>query len=191
VDWEDIAIDDSRHLYLGDIGNNNARRRQLAVHRVPEPEVKAGSAVVAVQQSWQLAFPDAPFDCEALVVWQGQGYVISKVFKDAPAVLYTWPLAATNQPSVLRLVAALQITSPVTGADLSANGSQLGIVAQAGAYVLNVQGDLAAAGGQRPFHTRFKDQHLEGCCFVQDGLLAASEDRGLFLFNAPAFLPAK
>ena len=25
-DWEDIAIDDAGHLYLGDIGNNDAKR---------------------------------------------------------------------------------------------------------------------------------------------------------------------
>ncbi|MFO0950915.1 MAG: hypothetical protein U0835_07120 [Isosphaeraceae bacterium] len=25
VDWEDIAVDDEGHLYLGDIGNNDAR----------------------------------------------------------------------------------------------------------------------------------------------------------------------
>jgi len=188
VDWEDLAIDDSRNLYIGDIGNNNARRNQLAVHRVPEPEVGKGPAAVAVRQSWQLAFPGAPFDCEALFVHQGQGYVISKVFKDAPAVLYTWSLSATNQPCVLRLVTVLRITSPVTGADLSPDGRRLGVVAQAGAYVFRVDEDFAALGGQTPFHVRFKDQRIEGCAFVNDGLLAVSEHRGLYLFNAPPFV---
>src|SRR5215510_2509748 len=31
-DWEDIAIDDAGHLYIGDIGNNNAKRNTLNVY---------------------------------------------------------------------------------------------------------------------------------------------------------------
>src|SRR5262245_27529837 len=36
-DWEEIAIDDNRHLYIGDLGNNNLRRMQLAVYEIDEP----------------------------------------------------------------------------------------------------------------------------------------------------------
>src|SRR4029077_20137468 len=33
-DWEDIAIDDAGHLYIGDIGNNDAKRDTLAVYEI-------------------------------------------------------------------------------------------------------------------------------------------------------------
>src|SRR6478609_424095 len=36
-DWEDIAIDDDGHLYIGDIGNNDAKRDTLAVYEIDEP----------------------------------------------------------------------------------------------------------------------------------------------------------
>jgi hypothetical protein len=36
-------------------------------------------------------------------------------------------------------------------------------------------------------HTKFKDEHIEGCCFVPDGLLATSESRDIFLFTNAAF----
>src|SRR3954464_12793012 len=34
VDWEDIALDDDGHLYLGDIGNNGARLPLRVVYRL-------------------------------------------------------------------------------------------------------------------------------------------------------------
>src|SRR5262245_38578714 len=36
-DWEDIAIDDAGHLYIGDIGNNDSKRDGLAVYEIEEP----------------------------------------------------------------------------------------------------------------------------------------------------------
>ena len=45
-DWEDIAIDDARHIYIGDIGNNDAKRREIAVHRIDEPNPTDRKSVV-------------------------------------------------------------------------------------------------------------------------------------------------
>src|SRR5437588_12859727 len=33
-DWEDIAIDPEHHLYVADVGNNDAERTQLAVYQL-------------------------------------------------------------------------------------------------------------------------------------------------------------
>jgi len=40
-DWEDIAIDNEHHLYIGDIGNNDARRFSIAVYEIDEPDPRA------------------------------------------------------------------------------------------------------------------------------------------------------
>src|SRR5688572_15552561 len=37
-DWEDIATDDSGRLYIGRIGNNDAKEKEIAVYRVEEPD---------------------------------------------------------------------------------------------------------------------------------------------------------
>ncbi len=42
-DWEDIAIDDAGHLYLGDIGNNDAKRDTLFVYEIDEPNPTTGA----------------------------------------------------------------------------------------------------------------------------------------------------
>lgn len=190
-DWEDIAIDNDGHLYVGDIGNNDARRFTIAVHEINEPDLRTSGTTVEIKRSWTLQFAKMPFDCESLFVWDGFGYVISKVFDDQKAEIYRFPLTNSVKPITLEKVTELKIESPVTGADISADGKLLGLVARSGAYVYKVNGDIGRTAKIKFTHTRFKHEHVEGCCFVPDGLLATAETREIFLFTDPAFHPAK
>src|SRR5438046_2390261 len=45
-DWEDIAIDNAGHLFVGDIGNNDSKRDTLAVYEIDEPNPTAGAGSV-------------------------------------------------------------------------------------------------------------------------------------------------
>jgi hypothetical protein len=186
-DWEDIAIDDSGHLYLGDIGNNDAKRDTLRVYEIDEPDPHAGAVPVSVKRMWTLKFPKTPFDCESLFIWKDYGYVVSKVFDDARAQIFRFPLTAATAPVTLKLVATTKIKSPVTGADISADGKLLALVAKDGAYVFRIDGDVAVVARTKPHYTALKAEHIEGCCFVPDGLLVTSENRSIFLFTDPAF----
>jgi hypothetical protein len=143
-----------------------------------------------VKRSWRLRFPDQPFDCESLFVWDGYGYVVSKVFNDARAQIFRFPLAEQKAPAVLELVATTRIESPVTGADISADGKLLALVAKSGAFLFRVNGDISRAVGKgkdKPHQTKFRHEHIEGCCFVPEGLLATAESREIYLFTDPAF----
>jgi hypothetical protein len=186
-DWEDLAIDDTGHLYIGDIGNNDAKRDMLTVYEIDEPNPQAGTGSIAPKRAWKLKFPGAPFDCESLFVWKDHGYVVSKVFDKARAQIFRFPLKETNEPLTLELVATTKIESPVTGADISADGTLLGLVAKNGAYVFRIDGDLTRVTKANPHHTKLENEHIEGCCFVPEGLLATSERRMIFLFTDPAF----
>lgn len=186
-DWEDIAIDGAGHLYIADIGNNDSKRDTLAVYVIDEPNPQAGAGPISLKRAWKLKFPQAPFDCESLFVWKDYGYVVSKVFDNAHAQIFRFPLKETNRPLTLELVATTKIESPVTGADISADGTLLGLVAKNGAYVFRIDGDVARVNNANPHHTKLKDEHIEGCCFVPEGLLVTSERRMIFLFTEPAF----
>jgi hypothetical protein len=186
-DWEDIAIDDAGHLYIGDIGNNDSKRDALAVYEIEEPNPQAGAERISPKRVWNLRFPRAPFDCESLFVWNDYGYVVSKVFNNARAQIFRFPLKETNRPLTLELVATTKIKSPVTGADISADGTLLGLVAKNGAYVFRIDGDVTRVSNANPHHTKLKNEHIEGCCFVPEGLLVTSERRMIFLFTDPAF----
>ena len=116
-----------------------------------------------------MRFPQAPFDCESLFVWKDDGYVVSKVFNNARAQIFRFPLKESNRPLTLELVATTKIESPVTGADISADGTLLGLVAKNGAYVFRIDGDVTRVSNANPHHTKLKNEHIEGCCFVAEG----------------------
>lgn len=183
IDFEDIARDDKGHIFIGDIGNNDARRSLLAVYVVNEPDPKNSPAVIPSLYSYRLTFADKPFDCESLFIYKEYGYVISKVFNNAQAEIYRFPLSDTNKTIKLQPVAKLQVTSPVTSADITDDGSLLALTAKNGVYCFEINGDINSAANIKPHHVKFKNEHIEGCCFVPDGLIVTSEDRSVYLFT--------
>ena len=118
-----------------------------------------------------MRFPRAPFDCESLFVWKDYGYVVSKVFNNARAKIFRFLLKETNRPLTLELVATTKIESPVTGADIWADGTLLGLVAKNGTKAVGIDGDVEENSNTKPYHTEVKLQGIEGCCFVPEGLL--------------------
>ncbi|MGE5612281.1 MAG: hypothetical protein ACM359_23740, partial [Bacillota bacterium] len=157
-DWEDIAIDETGHLYIGDIGNNGGKRKQLVVYRVDEPDpasakaAQGQGATLKVTGTWRLDFPNGPFDCESLFVYKGFGYVISKLFTGLHAVVYRFPLEAEGKTSVLEKVATLPIRSPVTAADISADGKRLAVLTVTGLNLFTIDGDISRAGKVQPVY---------------------------------------
>ena len=186
-DWEDIAADNEGHLYLADIGNNDAKARELGIFQIDEPDPKFNSGKVRVKQRWILRYPGEPFDAESLFVWQQFGYVISKLTGNQPAVLYRFSLAPQTKPAVLEKVAQLPITSPVTGASITATGQKLAIIAKSGAWVFDINGDPGRIASAKMWHSRLHGFQIEGCTFTPEGLLVSAESREIFLFTDPPF----
>jgi hypothetical protein len=186
-DWEDLALDDANRLYVADTGNNALIRPTLSVHRVREPDPAQSGAGLTVERSWVLRFPGKGFDAEALVIWQNHGYLIEKPSSRKKAGLYRWSLD-TGPMVTLERLGNLEVKSRVTGADLSPDGNRLALVSVDGAWLIECVGGPTQALKQKPFHVPFKLGQIEGCAFDHDGLLASSEKRELFLFQAAPFV---
>ena len=187
TDWEDIAIDDQKHLFIADTGNNDLRRAEVLVHELDEPAPKSELRFISPRRSWRLRWPGEVFDCESLFIWQGHGYLVTKVFKDARAQIFRFPLTDAKDPLVLDLVATTKIESPVTGADISPDGRLLALVAKSGAFLYRIDGDVLKAGKGKPHQLKFRNDQIEGCAFVPEGLIATSESRQIYLFTDEAF----
>jgi hypothetical protein len=187
-DWEDIATDDKGNLYLADTGNNEARRQNIAVHEVPEPDLKESkNGIARVTRAWNLHYPNRPFDAESLFILGDSGYIISKVTGNERADIYRFSLTNDSTAQTLSSVAEVNVDSPVTGADVSADGNLLALVAKNGAYVFRIKGDVSRASKGKPFQVKFKHDQIEGCTFVPEGLLATAESRDIYLFTDEAF----
>ncbi|HLL89794.1 MAG TPA: sugar-binding protein [Tepidisphaeraceae bacterium] len=188
-DWEDVAIDGDGNLYIGEVGNNGGALNQVAVYRVPEPDPAAANPPpLKIDRRWQLRFPGKPFDCESLFVWQGHGYVISKIMTGQPATLYRFRLVDDQRrPAVLEAVTPLPIRAPCTGADVSADGKELAVQTVLGPQRLTIDGDPARAGRAVPRGVTFIHANLEAICFAPGGLLATTEGRHVLLFADELF----
>src|SRR4051812_30423553 len=95
VDWEDIAIDDDGHLYLGEIGNNGGLLPLRAVYRLDEPDpLTPAEAPLPVTLASYYRFPSRAerFDAESLFLDGGRAVVIAKAGDGREAELFAIPL---------------------------------------------------------------------------------------------------
>lgn len=134
VDWEDVATDGGT-IWIGEFGNNDNARRDLALYAVPE---RGGAAVrYPIAYPDQSEFPpklDRRFDAEALFVRRGKPYVLTKwrigpKFPGSGAALYRMDTRFRDRPNVLtRLGAKADFGGWVTAASLSPSGRELAVL---------------------------------------------------------------
>src|SRR5262245_58975300 len=80
IDWEDIAIDDQGHLYLGDIGNNGGLLPVRVIYRIDEPDPSsppAGPLTAAATVLYALPRSNR-FDAEGLIYDRGTAILVAK-----------------------------------------------------------------------------------------------------------------
>jgi len=183
-DWEDVAADERGNLYVGNVGNNKAKRPWLEVHRLAEPAVGDGPAggrgpSLKPDKTWRLKYPGKPFNCESLFVHGSYGYVISKLFTGESASLFRFSLDGPTE-AILEKVADLAIRAPVTGADLSRDGRSLAVLSTGGLYLVPVDEGMRPKADGTLTVIPLPAGKLEGVCFSDTGLLLTAEGRQMY-----------
>ena len=101
VDWEAVAsarCGSGSCLYVADIGDNAARRKDITVYRVLEPAQPGGTA--SVDAVLRAAYPDGAHDAEALLATpDGSLYIVTKG-ETGPVSLYRFPRDAGGGKTV-------------------------------------------------------------------------------------------
>lgn len=120
VDWEDIARGGGA-LWIGDIGNNNYNRKDLAIIKIPEPTALVSRMVVS-GQSFTFSFPDGAYNSEALGYRNGRLYLITK----GSNTLYAFP-ETMAQNMVLAKLCRFTFPDLVTGMDISDDGEWMAV----------------------------------------------------------------
>lgn len=143
TDWEDIARGPgpdpaASYLYLGDIGDNAARRDHVTVYRVPEPaERPAHGGRFNKLETITLRYPAGPADAEALLVdpLGGDLVIVTKSYGGRSRVLRA-PATSVVDGQAITMTDDGTVTIPspqgfsvglpgtaVTGADITNDGS--------------------------------------------------------------------
>ena len=79
VDWEELTSDERGHLYIGDIGNNNGKRKEFKIYKLPLKLV--GNKIIEVQETITFRLPPEAHkknDFEAFFLWKDDFYLFSK-----------------------------------------------------------------------------------------------------------------
>jgi hypothetical protein len=133
-DMEDIAIGPGPekgvdYLYLGDIGDNDERRREVRIVRFPEPDLNGERGLqlnVDDAEEIRLTYPDGPHDAEALFVDPVSGDLFIVTKEDGRARLYTVGGAELRDGSSAKLTAVGKPDAvEVSAGAISADGSQI------------------------------------------------------------------
>jgi len=134
-DCEDMAINYiDNSLYIGDIGDNNAKRKYIAVYKISEPVVNAKEKKqkqIVSATALFLKYPDDPRDAETLMIDPVEKllYIISK--REDSVGVYTAPLAfhpndtVTLQKRTTLHFPGFGFGKWVTAGDISADGKQV------------------------------------------------------------------
>jgi hypothetical protein len=135
VDWEDIALAQcpaGSCLYIGDIGDNHARRSRITVYRVPEPH--PGDTLTAPAERIYFVYPDGPRDAESLFVTpDGTLHIITKgregpirLFRSNPGPTFDGSEHTLTEVTTLRPAPSVR-NDRVTAAALAPRGDVLAV----------------------------------------------------------------
>jgi hypothetical protein len=202
TDWEDIARGPAASLWLADIGDNDAKRDEIAVHRFDEPAVGAstggGGCPAAPQQalaptSYRLRYEDGPHNAETLLVdpHTSQVFVITKSLTAGALYAAPNPLSGSDV-NVLRKIADVGAPAFATGGDISPDGKSVAVRNYGEIDIRAIpNGNLAAAFAPGAPVQRLdapdSGKQGEGLGFTRtgDGLLTSSEGVGAPVFLIP------
>jgi hypothetical protein len=212
-DWEDLAaveLDGQAWLVIGDVGDNDAKRKSLRLHFVEEPTAErlaiAGMLAASPAATLKLRFEDGARDCESLAidVRERALYLLTK--RDAPPRLYrvalpsplrsgdvvahfVGPVPHLPQPNVLQAMRSGHLgqrRAQPCAMDFAADGSAA-VVLTYGDLLLFPRRDgesWADAFGREPVRLPAHDlPQAEAACFSPDGkqIYVASERSRLLL----------
>ena len=185
-DWEAIAVGPcggTSCLFVGDVGDNEARRSRITVYALPEPAGASGSARVA--DVFHARYPDGAHDAETLLVGtDGRLYVVTKG-ETGPVAIYRFP--AKLQPgatmSLERVGAASaerDAGSRITDGSVSPDG-QWAVLRTRSTLTFYRAADLLNGqwrAAQRLELTSLKEPQGEGIALGADGVVFLAGEGG-------------
>jgi hypothetical protein len=185
IDWEDIAIDDQGHLYVGDIGNNTGALPLRAIYRIdePDPGSPADKPLAASAMTYYTLPKENRFDAEGLFVDRGSATLVAKYHDGREAELFAVPLEPPSpllRPTRPRSIGRLpEFTEPATGADLSSDQTLLAVCSSAVTRVYR-RDDVDSPAWRLLAVVRYAALPIEGIAWDGRDIALVAEGGGLY-----------
>lgn len=153
VDWEELAMDSSGNIYIGDFGNNFNFRQELKIFKIPPPATIIGNQITTYDTIWfhyedQTQFPPPlsqwNYDLEAMTIIHDSIYLFTKNRTNPPtgySRVYSLPTTGGNYAARLRdsiFTGTGTIDHfGITGAASNSDGSTLVLISNLRIWILN------------------------------------------------------
>jgi hypothetical protein len=189
TDWEDLTIgtglSGNTHLYIADMGDNEAKRDEYAVYKIEEPKTEALDGEIAHTVTKKEVIPfmydDGPRDAEA-IAFDPVGkklIIISK--RESQVGIFELPDEPGETPHYLQQIGELPLTF-VVAAEFSADGLLFMMKTYDQIFIWERQSaeedfcDMVARTPERAPYTMIEPQG-ESICLNEKGFFTLSEER--------------
>jgi hypothetical protein len=122
IDWEDLTFDDT-HLFIGDFGNNQGKRKNLKIYKISLSDLKTKTEVeaetIAFTYATQTEFQQNSknnYDCESFIVYESKLYLFSKNHGNEQTDVYV--LTKEQGTQVAEKVNHYDVNALITGASM-------------------------------------------------------------------------
>tara|TARA_R110002051_G_scaffold141279_3_gene214287 strand:+ start:179 stop:1027 length:849 start_codon:yes stop_codon:yes gene_type:complete len=189
-DWEDLTQDKEGNIYIADIGNNNNKRKDLRIYKIPNPEIETGdkidAEVIHFSYPEQKKFPpkksDLIYDAEAIFYRDNSLYIITKNRSEpfsGKALIYKIP--AKKGKYTAKLIGEFtpcQTTGicQITSADISPDGKKIVLLGYGFLWIFtNFTDDDFTKGNLETIDLGATTQ-IESVCFKDNNTLLISDE---------------
>ena len=190
-DWEALTKDSLGNLFIGDFGNNGNKRKNLVIHKLPNPLREKGDKIsaepIAFSYPDQKAFPppfaDRRFDAEAFFHFGNRLYIITKNQSDpfdGTAQVYSIPDSAgtyTARKELQFRTCEKRSSCRVTDAALSPDGNRLVLLGYGTLWVFENFREKGFGDGPGRTIALGATTQLEAVCFIDNQLLYLADER--------------
>ena len=190
-DWEDLTTDKAGNLYIGDIGNNANKRKDLVIYKLPNPTIEPGDKIDA--EKIKLHYPDQKnfppkkeglfYDSEAIFHHDGKIFIVTKNRSKAftgEAHIYSVP--DTKGTYEATLVGSFTPCKDwkicqITSIDISPKGDRIVALSHGKLFIFtDFTWDDFTKGNMQEIDLGARSQ-LESVCFLNDDTLLISDEK--------------
>jgi hypothetical protein len=178
IDWEELCVDQERGcFFIGDIGNNGNRRKDLKVYALDSSQQVSEIPIsYALQKDFPAWPPDNNYDAEAMVYHRDSLFLMSKNRGTPMVKWYGFPVH--EQAQVLTPAREVYLKGMITAAAYHESSQQLVLLSYGKMYWFKVvQGDILHAKPWLIKKIPFCGQ-TEAICFDDKGTVFFTNEKG-------------
>lgn len=191
TDWEDVTFDNKGNLYIGDFGNNDNVRKDLAIHKINHSDLQNNEVKTAYKVTFdypeQTDFPpkkkDLLFDVEAFFEYDNHFYLFTKNrSKGFNGTSYIYKIPNTSGHHQAKLIKKIKTCGDyhncaITSAAISPDGSKFVLLSHSKVWLFEDYSQVDITTGRM---TELDIKHYsqkEAICFKNNKELLIADER--------------